>query len=50
MAIVDHSKFGNDQLYGFAGFEDIDVLITDGRASDDEVHRLEERDVEVVRA
>ena len=50
VALVDHSKFGNDQMYGYAGFEDIDVLITDSRVTDEEVRVLAERDVEVIRA
>ena len=48
VALVDHSKFGNDQMYGFAGFEDIDVLITDSRITDDEVELLTARNVEVI--
>ena len=29
VAIVDQSKFGNDQLFNFAGLDELDVLITD---------------------
>src|SRR3954452_20925427 len=29
VALVDHSKFGNVQMFGFASFEEIDVLVTD---------------------
>ncbi len=49
VAMVDHSKFGNDQMFGYAGFDDIDVLITDSRVTDDEVRMLEDHDVEVIR-
>jgi DeoR family transcriptional regulator, fructose operon transcriptional repressor len=50
IALVDQSKFGNDQTFCFAPFKDIDVLITDSRASDDEVQILTEAGVEVRRA
>jgi DeoR family fructose operon transcriptional repressor len=29
VALVDHSKFGNVQMFGFASFDEIDVLVTD---------------------
>lgn len=48
VAIVDASKFGNDQTFGYAGFDDIDVLITDRRASDDDIAAIQAHDVEVV--
>ena len=41
VAIVDASKFGNDQTFGYADFDDIDVLVTDRRASDDEISTIE---------
>jgi DeoR family transcriptional regulator, fructose operon transcriptional repressor len=50
VALVDQSKFGNDQTFCFAPFKDIDVLITDARTSDDEVQILTEAGVEVRRA
>ena len=50
VALVDYSKFGNDQINAFAGFEDIDVLITDSRVTDVEMRHLEERGIEVIRA
>ena len=50
VALVDASKFGNDQTFGYADFDDIDVLITDSRAAASDVRRIEERDVEVLRA
>jgi DeoR family transcriptional regulator, fructose operon transcriptional repressor len=32
VALVDHSKFGNVQMFSFAAFDEIDVLVTDIRA------------------
>ena len=32
VAMVDHSKFGNVQMFSFASFDEIDVLVTDTRA------------------
>jgi DeoR family transcriptional regulator, fructose operon transcriptional repressor len=31
VAMVDHSKFGNAQMFSFAAFNEIDVLVTDTR-------------------
>jgi DeoR family transcriptional regulator, fructose operon transcriptional repressor len=50
VALVDHSKFGNDQLFGYCDLDEIDVLITDDRVTDDEVRSLEAHDIEVLRA
>ncbi len=50
VAIVDHTKLGNDQLFNFAEFDDLDVLVTDTRAGDDAVHAIEAHGVEVRRA
>ena len=50
VALVDHSKFGNDQTYCFAALPEIDVLVTDGRAGDDEVSILSEAGIDVRRA
>ncbi len=50
VAIVDSSKLGNEQLFGFAGLDEIDVLITDDRADDTVVAAIEGRGVEVRRA
>jgi DeoR family transcriptional regulator, fructose operon transcriptional repressor len=50
VALVDHSKFGNDQTFCFAGLHEIDVLVTDKRATNDEVEILTEADIEVRRA
>ncbi len=49
VALVDHSKFGNDQTYCFANLREIDVLITDSRAGDDEVAILSEAGIDVRR-
>ena len=32
VAMVDQSKFGNVQMFRFASFDEIDVLVTDTRA------------------
>jgi DeoR family transcriptional regulator, fructose operon transcriptional repressor len=49
VAIVDHSKFGNDQMFGYAPLDDIDVLITDDRVTAEEIAQLEEHGIEVIR-
>ncbi len=50
VALVDHSKFGNDQTYSYAALAEIDLLVTDSRATDDEVEILTDAGVEVRRA
>lgn len=50
VALVDHSKFGNDLTYCFAAVPDIDILITDSRVSDDEIEILTDAGVDVRRA
>jgi DeoR family transcriptional regulator, fructose operon transcriptional repressor len=40
VALVDYSKFGNVQMFSFAEFDEIDVLITDARADPDAVEAL----------
>jgi DeoR family transcriptional regulator, fructose operon transcriptional repressor len=50
VALVDHSKFGNDQTFCFAGLHEIDVLVTDSRATNDEIEILTEADIDVRRA
>jgi DeoR family transcriptional regulator, fructose operon transcriptional repressor len=50
VALVDHSKFANDQTFCFASLQDIDVLVTDARASDDEIELLIESGIDVRRA
>ena len=47
VAIVDQSKLGNDQLFAFAEFDDIDVLITDRRADEAAVRAIAAHGVEV---
>ena len=41
VAIVDQSKFGNDQLFSFAALDDLDVLVTDNRADDTAIAAIE---------
>lgn len=50
VALADHSKLGNGQLYAYADFEDIDVLITDSGAEQEAVDALRDHldDVRVV--
>jgi len=50
VALVDQSKFGNVQMFSFAAFEDIDVLITDNRVDSGAVEALEDRGLVVHRA
>jgi DeoR family fructose operon transcriptional repressor len=47
IALVDHSKLGNSQLFPYADFDEIDVLITDGDADQDTVEGLRRLDVDV---
>jgi DeoR family transcriptional regulator, fructose operon transcriptional repressor len=35
VAMVDQSKFGNVQMFSFAAFDEIDVLVTDTRVEPD---------------
>jgi DeoR family transcriptional regulator, fructose operon transcriptional repressor len=41
VALVDQSKFGNVQMFTFATFDEIDVLVTDTRADPEDVTFLE---------
>ena len=50
VAMVDESKFANDQLFCYAGLDEIDVLVTDTRADDDALAVLADHDIEVRRA
>ncbi len=50
VALVDQSKFDNDQTYSYAGLNEIDVLITDSRVSDEDLELLRETEVVVRRA
>lgn len=47
IALVDHSKLGNGQLFPYADFDDIDVLITDTGADDDSIASLRSHDFDV---
>jgi DeoR family fructose operon transcriptional repressor len=47
VAMVDQSKFGNVQMFTFAKFEQIDVLITDTRADAEDVAFLEGHGISV---
>src|SRR3954466_12159606 len=50
VAMVDQSKFGNVQMFSFAAFEEIDVLVTDTRADDENVEFLSGHGIVVHRA
>jgi DeoR family fructose operon transcriptional repressor len=50
VAMVDHSKFGNVQMFSFAAFDEIDVLVTDTRADADAVDVLTSYGIAVHRA
>jgi DeoR family transcriptional regulator, fructose operon transcriptional repressor len=47
VAMVDASKFGNVQMFTFAKFEEIDVLVTDTRADPEDVAFLEGHEITV---
>jgi DeoR family transcriptional regulator, fructose operon transcriptional repressor len=49
VALVDASKFHNVQMFSFAGFEEIDVLVTDTRAEQPDVEFLESHGIVVHR-
>ena len=49
VAMVDGSKFGNVQMFSFAAFEEIDVLVTDTRVDDAAVEALTDHGVAVHR-
>jgi DeoR family fructose operon transcriptional repressor len=48
VALVDASKFGNVQMFRFAAFDEIDVLITDTRADPDTAKILTSHGMSVV--
>ena len=50
VALVDQSKFGNDQTFSYAALHEIQMLVTDSRATDDEVEILSDAGIEVRRA
>jgi DeoR family transcriptional regulator, fructose operon transcriptional repressor len=47
VALVDQSKFHNVQMFSFAAFEEIDVLITDTRADPDDIEILKSHGMSV---
>jgi DeoR/GlpR family transcriptional regulator of sugar metabolism len=49
VAMVDHSKFGNVQMFSFAAFHEIDVLVTDARADPEAAAALESHGIAVHR-
>jgi DeoR family fructose operon transcriptional repressor len=50
VALVDYSKFGNVQMFSFASFDEIDVLVTDSRADPEAVEVLMSHGISVERA
>jgi DeoR family transcriptional regulator, fructose operon transcriptional repressor len=49
VAMVDQSKFGNVQMFSFAAFEEIDVLVTDTRADAEAAVALSDHGIAVHR-
>jgi DeoR family transcriptional regulator, fructose operon transcriptional repressor len=49
VALVDESKFGNVQMFSFAAFDEIDVLVTDTRADTEAAAVLESHGISVHR-
>ena len=47
VALVDHSKFGNMQMFSFAAFDQIDLLITDSGVDPEALDFLKSQDVSV---
>jgi DeoR family transcriptional regulator, fructose operon transcriptional repressor len=50
VALVDQSKFGNVQMFSFATFDELDVLVTDTRVDPEAVDILTSHGISVVRA
>jgi DeoR family fructose operon transcriptional repressor len=50
VALVDQSKFHNVQMFSFASFDEIDVLVTDTRVDSDDVDVLTGHGITVQRA
>jgi DeoR family fructose operon transcriptional repressor len=50
VALVDQSKFGNVQMFSFAKFDEIDVLVTDTRVEPEAVEFLTSHGIAVHRA
>ena len=49
VAMVDHSKFGNVQMFSFAAFDEIDVLVTDTHAEPEAAAALSNHGIAVHR-
>ena len=49
VALVDHSKFGNVQMFSFAQFDEIDVLVTDTGVDPEPVEFLTSQGIDVQR-
>jgi DeoR family fructose operon transcriptional repressor len=49
IALVDHSKFGNAQMFSFAQFDEIDVLVTDTGVDPEPVEFLTSQGIDVQR-
>jgi DeoR family transcriptional regulator, fructose operon transcriptional repressor len=47
--MVDQSKFGNVQMFSYAAFDEIDVLVTDTRADPEAVAALSSHGIVVHR-
>ncbi len=50
VAMVDASKFGNNQMFSFAGLDELDVLVTDTRVDEETAEILTGRGITVLRA
>jgi DeoR family fructose operon transcriptional repressor len=50
VALVDQSKFGNMQMFSFAEFDEIDVLVTDTRVDPEAADFLTSHGMTVHRA
>jgi DeoR family fructose operon transcriptional repressor len=48
VALVDSSKFGNVQMFSFAAFDELDVLVTDTDVDPDAVDILRSHEIDVV--
>jgi DeoR family fructose operon transcriptional repressor len=48
--LADHTKFGDEHFVRFADLSDLDVVVTDDGADQDDLHALEVADVQVVLA
>jgi DeoR family fructose operon transcriptional repressor len=48
--LFDHSKVGNEQVYRFAGIDEVDVIITGTEVDEATAARLEDQGPVVIRA